>query len=140
MVLSEVDIVSRLKVNLPHFIPCRKSNQAPTGSQQRCTDILLQTCLVQLYQALIKGSGACRAMMIKKGEYNSTSFWNRSNESLCLYFKVYCRGLPPTCSEIPCSVNCQLFRILIILNVLPISGINLFIISSNIHSKDSQKE
>lgn len=33
VVLSEVDIVPRLKVNLSHFIPCRKSNQAPTGSQ-----------------------------------------------------------------------------------------------------------
>lgn len=33
VVLSEVDIVPRLKANLPHFIPCRKSNQAPTGSQ-----------------------------------------------------------------------------------------------------------
>lgn len=33
VVLSEVDIVPRLKANLPRFIPCRKSNQAPTGSQ-----------------------------------------------------------------------------------------------------------
>lgn len=33
LVLSEVDVVLRRKANLPHFIPCRKSNQAPTGSQ-----------------------------------------------------------------------------------------------------------